>query len=87
MYLMDLIYRLYGENDCSKFLDAWIPFMYTVAISRSSFNWGDIISKRLSINPLQTHAPNEGEFPIFYMASYLLDVICARNVFACMNLS
>jgi hypothetical protein len=53
----------------------------------SSFNWGAIISKQLSINLLQAQTPKEGEVPIFYMASYLLDVICARNVFAGMNLS
>jgi hypothetical protein len=29
----------------------------------------------------------EGEAPAFHMASYLLDVICVRNVFIDMNLS
>jgi len=29
----------------------------------------------------------EGGIPAFYMASYLLDVMCARNVFVGMNLS
>jgi hypothetical protein len=28
----------------------------------------------------------EGETPTFYMASYLLDVMCAKNIFAGMNL-
>jgi hypothetical protein len=28
----------------------------------------------------------EGEAPTFYMASYLLNVMCARNIFTCMNL-
>jgi hypothetical protein len=31
--------------------------------------------------------PKEGESPSFHMASYLLDVICTRNVFVGMNLS
>jgi hypothetical protein len=48
IYLMALIYWLYGEKDCSKFSEAWIPLVYTVAITRSSFNWGEIISKKLS---------------------------------------
>ena len=30
--------------------------------------------------------PKEGETPTFYMDSYLLDVMCARNVFTGMNL-
>jgi hypothetical protein len=30
--------------------------------------------------------PKEGEAPTFYMASYLLDAMCARNIFADMNI-
>ena len=35
---------------------------------------------------LEAQSPKEGEAPTFHMASYLLDVICARNVFVGMNL-
>jgi hypothetical protein len=87
IYLMALICRLYGEKDCAKFSEAWMPLAYTVAISGSSFNWGEIISKQLSTSILQAQTPKEGEAPAFHMASYLLDVICARNVFTGMNLS
>jgi hypothetical protein len=87
MYLMDLIYRLYGEKDCSKFLEAWMFLSNIIAISGSSFNWGAIISKQLSINILQAHTPKEGETSVFFMAYYLLDMIYARNSFACMNLN
>jgi hypothetical protein len=45
MYLMALTCRLYEEKDCSKFSEAWMPLAYTVAISRSNFNWEAIISK------------------------------------------
>jgi hypothetical protein len=86
MYLMDLIYRLHGEKDYSIFLEAWIPLEYIVAISRSSFNWGSIISTHMSINILQAQTPKYGETSFFYMASYPLDVICMRNVFIGMNL-
>jgi hypothetical protein len=54
---------------------------------RSGFNWGAIISKKLSICIQQAQTSKEGETPAFYMASYLLDVMCARNIFAGMNLS
>jgi hypothetical protein len=70
-----------------SFSEAWMPLAYTVAISGSSFNWGAIISKQLSICVQQAQTPKEGEAPTFHMASYLLDVICARNVFVDMNLS
>jgi hypothetical protein len=49
IYLMALIYQMYGEKDCSNFLEEWMSLAYTVVISRSSFNWGAIISKQLSI--------------------------------------
>jgi hypothetical protein len=52
-----------------------------------SFNWGAIISKQLSTCIRQAQTPKEGETLSFYMASYLLDVICARNVFSGMNLN
>jgi hypothetical protein len=35
----------------------------------------------------QAQTPKEGEAPTFYMDSYLLDVMCARNFFVDMNLS
>jgi hypothetical protein len=37
IYLMNLICRLYGEKDFSKFLEAWIPLAYIVAISGRNF--------------------------------------------------
>jgi hypothetical protein len=87
MYLMALIFHLYGEKDCSKFFEAWMPLAYTVVISGSVFNWGSIISKQLSIRIEQAQKPNPGEAPSFFMESYLLDVMCARNIFPGMGLS
>lgn len=86
IYLMALICRLYEEKEYSKFSEAWIPLPYIVEISRGDFNWGDIISKHLRICVQQAQTSKEGETQDFYMASYLLDVICARNIFAGMNL-
>jgi hypothetical protein len=78
---------LYGERDCAKFSEAWIPLAYIMAISRGRFNWGSIISKQLITNILQAQTPKDGEVPTFHMALYLLDVICTRNVFTGMNMS
>jgi hypothetical protein len=64
-----------------------MPIAYTVVISRSSFNWGAIISKQLSICVQHAQTLKEGDAPTFHMTSYLLDVICVGNVFANMNLS
>jgi hypothetical protein len=63
-----------------------MPLVHTVAILGRKFNWVSIISKKLNINLSQAQSPKEGEVTTFYMTSYLLDVICIRNVFASMNL-
>jgi hypothetical protein len=55
-------------------------------ISRSRLNQGEIISKKLSIYVQQAKTQKEGEAPAFHTASYLLDVICARNIFDVMTL-
>jgi hypothetical protein len=64
-----------------------MPLVYTVAISGTSFNWVAIISKQLSTCIRQDQTLKEGETLSFYMASYLLDVICARTIFLGMNLN
>jgi hypothetical protein len=64
-----------------------MPLAFTVSISGIGFNWGAIISKQLSTCIRQAQVSKEGDTPAFYMASYLLDVICARNAFAGMNLN
>jgi hypothetical protein len=86
IYLMALLCKLHGEKDCSRFLEAWMPLTYTVAIFGIGFNWRAIISKQMSTYIRQAQTLKEGETLSFYMASYLLDVVCARNDFDGMNL-
>jgi hypothetical protein len=58
----------------------------TLWISRGVVSTGgEIISKKLSTYVVQAQMLKEGEDPAFHMASYLLDVICAINVFTDMN--
>jgi hypothetical protein len=83
---MALICLLYGERDCTKFLEAWMPLAYTVPISNNNFNWGAMILKKLSTNILQSKTPKYGETSSFHMMSHLMDVIYTRNIFADMNL-
>ena len=85
--LMALICCLYEEKNCSRFFEAWMPLDYTMDLSRSIFNWGDIISKQLSTGIEEAKNPKAGEIPTFYMAYYLLDAICATNVFLGLSIS
>ena len=64
-----------------------MPLDYTMDLSRSIFNWGDIISKQLSTGIEEAKNPKAGEIPTFYMAYYLLDAICTTNVFLGLSLS
>jgi hypothetical protein len=64
-----------------------MPLAYTISISKTSLKWGAIISKQLITYILEAQQSKEGETLSFYMVSYLLDVVCARNAFAGMNLS
>ena len=83
---MALIYRLYGEKDYSRFSEAWMLLAHTVTTYGRNFNWGDIISKQLSTRIEEVQNQKPGETPSFYMASYLLDAICTRNVFPSLSL-
>jgi hypothetical protein len=65
IYPMALIFQLYGEKECSIFLETWMPLSYTISISRSGFNWGSIISKQLRICIQQAQTPKEGETTTF----------------------
>jgi hypothetical protein len=87
IYLMALICQLYGEKECSRFSKAWLPLSYIVVVSGRHFNWGAIISNKSSICIQQAHTPKKGETPSFWMDLYLLDIMCARNVFVGMKLS
>jgi hypothetical protein len=87
IYLMALLYRFHGEKDFSWFSEAWMPLAFTIAISGMGFNWGAIISKQLRTCIRQAQMLKQGDAPTFYMASYLLDVICIGNTFSGMNLN
>jgi hypothetical protein len=46
-----------------------MPLTYNLEIFGSSFNWGEIISKKFSINVQQTWMSKEGESHTFCMAT------------------
>ena len=52
--------------------------MYTITVYGTHFNWANMIVVALRSNISATLAPDEEYVSEFYMASYLLDVVCAR---------
>jgi hypothetical protein len=64
-----------------------MPLAYTMGNVRWCVQLGCHHSKETQHRIDQAQNPEPGEVPSFYMASYLLDVVCAWNVFAEMNLS
>jgi hypothetical protein len=83
VYPMALIARLYDEQNCTHFKDAWLLFAYTVVTIGHVFNWATILSPSLNrmIERAKKAKAKPGVVPTFYMVSYLMDVICATNIF------
>jgi hypothetical protein len=58
-----------------------------VAISGSIFNWGHHHFKTIEYQSRASSKTESRRSALLFMASYLLDVICARNIFPGMGLS
>jgi len=87
MYVMILLCRLYGERDCSQFFDVWFPLAYHVAMWGKNFNWGGVITKHINMNITQAQYPKSGSPHELHMVSFLLDVLCAKNMFPRLSLN
>ena len=68
-----LISKFFGRKDSSTFLDKWIPIIYQIITSRSTLNWGELISSNLDVQLRKVKKEHQ-----FYMSSYLMNVMCAR---------
>jgi hypothetical protein len=82
IYAMDLMCRLYGEEKYIHFKDAWVPFFYILITNGFVFNWAAILSHVMKSFIERDKKPIIEILPTFYMASYLLDIVCARNYFS-----
>ena len=69
---------MYGRADATTFNGALVSLMYVVTVYETYFNWANLRVVALKSNISAALAPNEGYASKFYMASYLLDAICAR---------
>jgi hypothetical protein len=82
---MDLMCRLYGEEKYIHFKDAWVPFFYILITNGFVFNWAAILSHVMKSFIERDKKPIIEILPTFYMASYLLDIVCANNSFPGLN--
>ena len=73
-----MLCRLYGRPDATTFNDTWATIMEYVTVHGTHFNWASILMTSMHTNLSSALAPDEGMPSEFYMASYLLDVVCAR---------
>lgn len=80
-YAMAFMCRLHGREDCIHFKYDWVPIVYGIVTKWTILNWGTIPSLALkkSIEKVKNHSEKRG--PFFYMASYLIDNVCAYNSF------
>jgi hypothetical protein len=75
-YIVVILYRLYGEQDDSKFTLSLMPLIHYYVDEGLSFNWDNILSTSIVDFITRTKDNDHGKFPRFHMFSYLLDIIC-----------
>jgi len=68
--------RLFGVKNCNLFRREWTPIMHIVVEEGNIMNWANILVANL-LNAIRRrkYAPR-GQEPPFYMAAYLLDLVC-----------
>ena len=71
-----LLSRLFRRKDGSTFPDKWIPIIYQIMTNRATLNWGELISSNLD-NQLKKVRKDH----LFYMSTYLMNVMCASLEF------
>ena len=64
----------FGRKDASHFSDKWIPIIHQFITRGLVLNLGEIISSNLDIQLKKVQKEHQ-----FYMASYLLDVMCVSG--------
>lgn len=69
-----LLSRSFGRKDASTFPNKWILIIHQVITSGSIMNWGEIISSNINSQLKKVQSKHK-----FYMASCLLDVMCANR--------
>ena len=69
-----LLSRIFGRKDVSTFPDKWIPIIHKVITTRSVLSWGEIISSNLDSQLKKVQSEHK-----FYMASYMMYVMCANR--------
>ena len=70
--------RLYGRPDATRFSGAWVALMNEVVTRGTRFNWENVIMSSIKSNVNAALALDAGTPSEFYMASYLMDAVCAR---------
>ena len=70
--------QLYGRPHNDTFLRTWVPIMYVVATRGTIFNWASFLASALKNNIHTTNYLEAYKQLEFYIASYPLNVVCAR---------
>lgn len=76
--MVAMMNSLYGKANINTFLGTWEPLMHTVATKGTIFKWERILASSPKSHVQASKNPTKGEQSKFYMASYLLDTICAK---------
>ena len=80
-YSTTMIFKFHETKDTSHLKEEWVPLIYKIVNNGYIFNWGSIpyinMEDVLSKCKKYTIQKPKG----FYMASYLIEIVCASNPF------
>jgi len=81
-----MLCRLFGEKNCNLFKREWTPIMHVVVEEGKVMNWANILAANL-LSAIRKYKDSvKGHEPPFFMAAYVLDLICTTVPFPELNL-
>jgi hypothetical protein len=79
LYMVDILYMLYGEQDASHFSLSCMPLIHYFMDEGLSFNWDGILLANLAEAITTVVEAQSRIFPSFHMSSYLMDIMCISH--------
>ena len=76
-----MLSHLHGEADCTTFKVDWIPIAHGVLSTDIIFNWASMLSQNMLKALERVMRETHPKGTTFYFSAYLMDVLCASNLF------
>jgi len=71
---MDLISKLYREEDATQFKESWVPMIHVVTLTKTILNWASILLAYMAQVISKAKYISPGMHLKFFMSYYILDI-------------